>query len=53
MHLENNVGKTRETTNSTDVGFYYLKALLFTACAGPHLALGTQLELAVRGCEWR
>lgn len=53
MGLGNNLGKTLETTNSTDMRFYYLQLLLFTACAGPDLALGTQWGLATRGHEWR
>lgn len=50
MGLGNNLGKTLETTNSTYTRFY---SLLFTACAGPDLALGTQWGLATRGHEWR
>lgn len=42
MHLENNLSKTLETTNFTDMGFYYLQMLLVTACAGLDLALGMQ-----------
>lgn len=53
MGIGNNLGKTLETTNSTDMRFYYLQLLLFTACAGPDLALGTQWGLATRGHEWR
>lgn len=53
MPLENNPGKTLENTNSTDMGFYYLQALLFADCAGPDLNLGMQWGLAVRGHGWR
>lgn len=53
MHLENNLSKILETTNFTDMGFYYLQMLLVTAWAGPDLALGMQWGLAARGHEWR
>lgn len=53
MPLENKLDKTLKNTNSTGVGFYYLQALSFTACAGPDLNSGMWWGLAARGRGWR